>query len=297
VRLLETVVENDTIGESEGDATPVTDSLTDADINPELLNEADTVFVPDVVAERNPDPDTVAETVSVPDPEIESLVETDCDDAPVRLEVNVGDTLVLPDFVGIADADTDDEAEILEEVLGGVDSVELAADDSDACDSVAELERAPEPDWTAVELTESEWAAVPDVDIEGLVDCVGDHDPDLENVEDPVGGGGSVVEPEDEPAYDTVVSMLRVPPRADIVLPAVLLRVSLVDPEGVLVWALVSVDDFVGRGELLAEPEADVVHWSDGGAVVDLDWDGDAVADLDGGGDRDEEDDAVVEGT
>ena len=90
---------------------------------------------------------------------------------------------------------------------------------------------------------------------------------------------------------------MEVPARTDIVLPAVLLRVSLVDPEGVFVWTLVSVDDFVGRAELLAEPEADVVLWSDGRAVVDLDWDDDAVADLDGGGDRVDDVDGVVEGT
>jgi len=90
---------------------------------------------------------------------------------------------------------------------------------------------------------------------------------------------------------------VEVPARTDIVLPAVLLRVSLVDPEDVFVWSMVSVDDFVGRAELLVEPEADVVLWSDGGAVVVSVWDGDAVADLDAGGDRVDEDDAVVDGT
>jgi len=55
-----------------------------------------------------------------------------------------------------------------------------------------------------VELTESEWAAVPDVDCEDSVDCVGDHDPDLENVEEPVGGGGSVEEPEEEKITEAV---------------------------------------------------------------------------------------------
>lgn len=148
-----------------------------------------------------------------------------------------------------------------------------------------------------MELTDPEWTTDTDVDIEGLVDCVGDHDPDLENVEEPVGGGGSVEEPEDEPAYETVVSMLGVPARTDIVLPAVLLRVSLAVALIDLVWALVSVDVFVGRAELLTEPEADVVCESDCGAVVVRDWDDDAVADLDCGEDRVEEGDAVVDGT
>lgn len=75
-----------------------------------------------------------------------------------------------------------------------------------------------------------------------------------------------------------------------------MLRVSLVDADAELVWALVSVDVFVGRAELLAEPEADVVLWSDGREVVVRDWDGDGVADLEEGGDRDDDDDAVVEG-
>ena len=90
---------------------------------------------------------------------------------------------------------------------------------------------------------------------------------------------------------------MEVPARTDIVLPAVLVCVSLAVALIDFVWALVIVDDFVGRAELLTEPEADVVLGSDCGAVVDRDCDGDAVADLDGGGDRDEEDDAVVVGT
>ena len=55
-----------------------------------------------------------------------------------------------------------------------------------------------------MELTESEWAAVPDIDCDERVDCVGDHDPDLENVEEPVSGGGTVVEPEEEKATEAV---------------------------------------------------------------------------------------------
>ena len=152
VRLLETdtvcvvvpdsVVENDAREELEGVRTPVVDSLTDADINPELLNEADTVFDPDTLIVLDPVPDTVDETVSVQDPEIEPLGESDRDDTPVRLE----DTLLLPDFVGFADPDTDAEVETLEEVLEEAEVEELGADDSDACDTVAELERAPEPE-------------------------------------------------------------------------------------------------------------------------------------------------------
>lgn len=55
-----------------------------------------------------------------------------------------------------------------------------------------------------MELTEPEWTTDADVDMEENADCVGDHDPDLENVEEPVGAGGSVEEPEEEKTTETV---------------------------------------------------------------------------------------------